>query len=156
MMTDAELLRQYAEARDQGAFAEVVRRQVNLVYRAALRQLGAHRAEEATQLVFTLLARKASAVARHPSLAGWLYTTTHFTVRSLRRDERRRQAREQEAHSMHELAKDETSHAEWERLRPALDEAMQQLGEREREALLARFFEGRPLAEIGALLRVST
>ena len=45
--------------------------------------------------------------------------------------------------------------AEWSRLRPVLDEGMDELGEREREAVLLRFFEGRAFAEIGATLRVS-
>lgn len=157
MMNDATLLRRYAETRAEDAFAELVRRHVNLVYRSAWRQLGgdAHRAADVTQVVFTLLARKAATLGRHPSLMGWLYTTTRLTVRGLQRDERRRQAREQEALIMHELSSDAAAAAEWERLRPVLDEAMGTLGDRDREALLARFFEGRPFAEIGAAMQVS-
>ena len=152
---DAELLRRYLAERDEGVFAELVRRHVNLVYRAALRQLGgdAHRAQDATQLVFTLLARKATALARHPSLTGWLYTTTHFIVRDLLRAERRRRQRETEARLMHELTREPSP--DWDRLRPVLDDAMQALNERDRDALLARFFEGRPFAELGARLALS-
>jgi DNA-directed RNA polymerase specialized sigma24 family protein len=51
---------------------------------------------------------------------------------------------------MHETAKATMDDADWARLRPALDEAMQQLGERDRDALLARFFEGLSLREVGA------
>jgi RNA polymerase sigma factor (sigma-70 family) len=147
---DAVLLGAYVSRGDETAFAALVRRHVNLVYRAALRQSDGdtHRAAEATQLVFTLLARKAAGLARHPSLTGWLYTTTHFTVSDQRRRERRRQAREMEAHMMNEATREER--VEWDRLRPVLDEAMQQLGERDRDALLARFFEGRSFAEVGA------
>ena len=156
-MTDAELLGQYAATRDEAAFAAIVQRHVNLVYRAALRQLDGdpRRAEEATQLVFTRVAQKASTLCRHPSPAGWLYTTTHFVVRELGREERRRFAREQEALTMQELTKDELHAAEWERLRPLLDAAMQTLGERDRDALIARFFEGRTFGEIGTRLALS-
>ena len=126
MLTDAELLERYAASRENAAFAAVVERHVALVYRAALRQLDGdhHRAQEAAQLVFTRLMQKAGTLVRHPSLAGWLHTTTHFIVRELRREERRRFAREQEAFTMRELAKDELHAAEWEKLRPLLDDAL--------------------------------
>ena len=75
---DSALLRDYADHQDEAAFAELVQRYLNLVYFAALRQVGydTHRAEEVTQTVFTQLARKASTLSRHPTLAGWLHTTT--------------------------------------------------------------------------------
>lgn len=155
--SDAALLSRYAGTHAEEAFAELVRRHVNLVYRAALRQLGgdAHRAQEVTQGVFTLLARKAASLTRHPSLAGWLYTSTHFAVRDLRRSERRRLVREQEAFTMHELTTDTADSADWEKLRPVLDDAMRQLSEGDREALLLRFFEAQPFAEVGAKLALS-
>lgn len=40
MSDDFELLRRYAEANDQAAFAEWVQRHLTLVYAAALRRLG--------------------------------------------------------------------------------------------------------------------
>ena len=99
MMDDSSLLRRFAEDRSEEAFAELVRRHLNLVYSAALRKVGgdAHRAAEVSQTVFTVLARNAPALACHPVLTGWLYTTTHFTAAKLVRAERRRLAREQEA-----------------------------------------------------------
>jgi hypothetical protein len=82
MTDDAELLRRYAAERSEEAFAELVQRHLNLVYRSALRQLGgdAHRAEDVAQSVFALLAHKAASLSGHPNLAGWLYTTTHLTA----------------------------------------------------------------------------
>ena len=150
MAEDPELLRRYAATRAEDAFAELVHRHVDLVYGAALRQVGGdvHRAQEVTQAVFTVLARKAPGLVHHTSLTGWLYTTTHFTVRGLLRAERRRIHHEQEAQMMHELSAGPS--IDWERLRPVLDEAMQQLGDRDREVILARFFEGRPFADVGA------
>ena len=81
-MTDSELLRRFVDQRQQEAFAQLVRRHVNLVYAAALRHVrgDCHRAEDITQEVFIDLARKAAALSHHPSLAGWLYASAHFAV----------------------------------------------------------------------------
>ncbi len=69
-------------------------RYLNLVYFAALRQVGGdvHRAEDVAQQVFTRLARKASALSGRQTLAGWLHTTTRFAAREIKRTERRRLA----------------------------------------------------------------
>jgi RNA polymerase sigma factor (sigma-70 family) len=161
MTDDAELLRRYAEENAEEAFAEFVRRNLGLVYHAALRQCGGdgHRAQDVAQAVFTDVARKARSLARRPALAGWLHTSTRYAAAQAVRGEVRRQRREQEAHAMNEiLAKangEDAAAAEWERMRPVIDEALHGLSERDREAVLARFFEGRAFAEIGARLRMS-
>ena len=157
MMDDSALLHRYAEERSEEAFAELVRRHIGLVYHAALRQTGGDTtlAEDATQAVFTDLARKARVLAQRPVITGWLYTSTRFAAAKARRTERRRQVREQEAQLMHELNQDTGSATEWERLRPVIDDALHALDERDREAVLLRFFEGRPFAEIGAKLSLT-
>ena len=102
---DAELLRWYTEEKSEVAFAELVRRYLDLVYSAALRQVGGdvHRAHDVSQVVFTTLARKAGSLASHPVLAGWLYTATQHAAAKAVRTEARRRAREQEAHLMQEI-----------------------------------------------------
>jgi len=81
-MTDAsdmELLREYDRQGSEAAFAEVVARQVNLVYSTALRHVGiAAQAEEITQVVFVVLARKCGGLRPNTSLEGWLYETTRL------------------------------------------------------------------------------
>ena len=157
MNDDAELLRCYVEDRSEAAFGELVQRHLSLVYFAALRRTGgdAHLAEDIAQGVFTALAREAGALSRHTALPGWLYTATRFTAAKALRAARRRQTREQEAHLMHELYADPGASDDWEKLRPVLDDALDALNARDREAVLLRFFADLPLAEIGARLNVT-
>ena len=154
---DSALLHRYAAEGSQEAFAELVARHLGLVYHAALRQCRGdrHRAEEVAQLIFTDLARKADALSRRPLLVAWLHTSVRYAAAHLRRTELRRQAREQEVFAMDgsEFAPEAT--ADWERLRPLVDEALQSLGERDRAAVLLRFFENRSYAELAASLSVS-
>src|SRR5438270_11438820 len=105
--SDAQLLRRFVVDGHEAAFSELVSRRIDLVYSAALRQLGGdtHRAEDVTQLVFIDLARKARTLARHPSLLGWLYTSTHHAAVNTIRVEQRRQRREEEAHIMDDLTR---------------------------------------------------
>jgi RNA polymerase sigma factor (sigma-70 family) len=83
-------------------------------------------------------------------LTGWLYTSTRFVAANLRRAERRRSAREQEAHAMNAIFNTTESEPDWSQIRPLLDEAMHTLDADDREAVLMRHFENRSYAEIGA------
>ena len=152
--TDGELLRRYTHDRSETAFEELVRRHVNLIYSAALRQVNgdAQLAEDVTQSVFTDLARKAAQLNRHPSLTGWLYTSTRFIAANIRRTEQRRSAREQEAHAMNAFFNSVGPEPDWAQIRPLLDDAMHTLDEQDREAVLLRHFEHRSFAEIGERL----
>ncbi|MCW5557577.1 MAG: sigma-70 family RNA polymerase sigma factor [Verrucomicrobiae bacterium] len=155
--SDSELLQQFVRDGSDGAFTELVRRHVDLVYSAALRQVGldAQTAEDVTQTVFTDLARKSRRLTRHPTLTGWLYSSTRLAAAQHRRAESRRLARETAAHAMSQLLSPDVSEPDWNSLRPVLDEAMHDLNEADREAVLLRFFERRPLADIGAQLGLS-
>jgi RNA polymerase sigma factor (sigma-70 family) len=157
MLDDSALLRRYAASHTEEDFAEVVRRHVNLVYSAALRQVNgdAHLAQDVTQAVFTDLARKAESVARHRVLAGWLFTSTRFAAAKAVRGEQRRHAREQAAHLMQELNRDPAAQLDWARVRPVLDEVLGELGDADREAILLRFFENRDFASVGERLHVN-
>ena len=152
MTPDRELLRLYAQTHSEEAFAELVRRHVNLVYSAVLRRLNgdAHLAQDAAQAVFTDLARKASSLSRRATLTGWLYTSAHFASSEIARKESRRRGREEKY--MREPNSQATTDPDWTELRPVLDEVMLQLKDRDREAILLRYFENRPLAEVGAKL----
>ncbi len=158
MHADATLLEEYGRNRSEVAFAELVRRHVDFVYAAALRQVNgdAHLAQDVTQAVFTDLARKAPAVARHPVLTGWLFTSTRFAAAKQIRGEQRRRAREQEAQLMQATnATGTTPELDWEKVRPVLDDALAELKDREREAVLLRFLKNQDYAQVGAQLSLS-
>lgn len=156
MQDDAELLRRYVLEKSDAAFGEIVRKHLTLVYSVALRQVAGdlHLAEDVTQQVFTALARKAEMLSHRPSVSGWLYRSTHFAASDLVRAERRRRTREQEAFNMDSPA-NSSDHVDWDRIRPVLDAAIADLGERDRDAISLRFLEGRSFAEIGAKLQSS-
>jgi RNA polymerase sigma factor (sigma-70 family) len=155
-MNDHELLQSYAKSRCEASFTELVKRYVDLVYSAALRQVGgdAHLAHDVTQSVFIDLARKAGSLSGRTVLAGWLYTSAHYAAAKVVRTEQRWHAREQEVNSMREISS-ESDEPKWEELRPVIDEAMHELNQGERDAVLLRFFEKRQLGEVGAKLGVS-
>jgi RNA polymerase sigma factor (sigma-70 family) len=154
MKDDVELLREYTLSHSEAAFVELVDRHINLVYSAALRQMSgdAHQAQDVTQIVFADLARKASRLLNHTSLSGWLYTSVRYAAASSRRSAQRRQQHEQEAHAMEELLKTPDSDADWEELKPILDDAMHDLREEDRHAVILRYFENKTLAEVGRAL----
>lgn len=157
MTDDAELLRRYAEEKSEDAFAELVRRHIDFVYAAALRQArgNAPLAQDVAQVVFTDLARKAATLARHEVVVGWLHTATRFAVAKAIRSESRRTAREQEGYAMNEALGESDAPVDWARLHPVLDDVLGELKERERAAILLRFFEKKPLAEVGAKLSLT-
>ena len=156
-MNDIELLRRYAENGSEEAFAELVRRHLNLVYSAALRRVGddVHLARDVSQKVFVALARQASSLSGRQSLIGWLYTASRYAAAHVVRSEHRRKEREQRAYIMNEIFSAAPPDLEWEKVRPSLDRVMDQLNETDREALLLRFFSGRSFSEVGASLGLS-
>ena len=152
MTPDTELLATFARTNSEDAFAELVKRHVNLVYSAALRQVNgdAHFAQDVAQTVFADLARKAGSLARRETLTGWLYTSAHFAAAKIVRGENRRRDREETF--MREPIHESAPEPDWQKLRPVLDSAMHELKEADREAILLRYFENQPFAEVGAKL----
>ncbi|MEO6567505.1 MAG: sigma-70 family RNA polymerase sigma factor, partial [Opitutaceae bacterium] len=115
----------------------------------------AHLAQDVTQGVFIALAKSARSLVGRPALTGWLYTTTRFTAAKVVRERARRRVREQETYAMNELMNTARAEPPWDELRPVLDDAMHELSDRDREAILLRHFEGRSLAEVGAVCGLS-
>ena len=155
MIGDNQLIRQYAAERSEPAFAELVRRHLKMVYAAALRQVhgDAHLAEDVAQSVFSDLARKAGKFQPNHSIAGWLHASTRFAAANAVRAEARRRTREQAVVSMNAI--NSNANADWNELRPMIDEALEELGGADREAIVLRYFEAYEFSLVGAALGVS-
>jgi uncharacterized protein (TIGR03435 family) len=153
---DITLLRQYAEGNSEAAFAALVERYVNLVYSTALRRAGSpEAADEITQAVFILLAKKAGAIGDKTILSGWLYHTAQLTSANFLRGEIRRQRREQEAHVQSVLNEPQPTDEAWRQIAPLLEDAMARLATRDRDAIVLRFFENKNLRDVGAAIGAS-
>src|SRR6185312_13894346 len=145
-------LEQFTQDGSEEAFAEIVRRHVGLVHSVAFRQTqNAQHAEEITQAVFIILARKASSLGRKTILAGWLYHTSRLTTANFQRAEVRRVHREQKAF-MQPTAHDEQVDSAWQDMGPLLEEAMSKLKTTDRDAIVLRFFENKSLREVGSAM----
>jgi|ERR1051326_162209 RNA polymerase sigma factor (sigma-70 family) len=153
-LDDISLLREYVNHESQDAFAALVARHVNKVYSIALRHArNPHQAEEITQAVFVILARKARRLRAQVILSGWLCRTAQLTAVTFVRSETRRARREQEAYMQNPLL--ETDSDVWPQIEPLLDAAMAGLSQADHHALVLRFFDGKSMREVGAALGAS-
>ena len=150
---DDQLIAEFNARRSEAAFAALVRQHVNLVFATALRQVGdAGAAEEITQNVFVALAQAAGRLGSHPTIAGWLHQTALNKSREWLRSELRRRRREQVAVTL-DLARAEGDSV-WSSLVPLLDEALLELHEPDRLAVILHFMEGQTFQEVGSALGI--
>ncbi|MBX3743958.1 MAG: sigma-70 family RNA polymerase sigma factor [Verrucomicrobiae bacterium] len=154
VVVDQELVDSYVRNGSEEAFRALVTRHVNLVYAAALRQVGdSNLAEEIVQNVFVALARKAPRLVGHATLAGWLHRTAILEAKAVIRAELRRRRREEAAVRLASVVPQAGDPADPD-LVPLLDEALLHLRENDRLAVVLRYLEKRSLREVGAVLGV--
>lgn len=153
---DMALVRDYAASRSEAAFAALVSRHVNFVYSTALRQVNdPHLAQEVTQAVFVILAQKAGKLSGRVILTGWLFKTARYAALAQIRAEAKRRRRELEANVQADMRTDFQSSAadeQWNAMAPLLDEALAGLRDKDRQAVLLRFFENKSLVDVGSAL----
>ncbi len=161
-LDDNALLRHYVEQNSEAAFAALVARHVDKVYSTALRHTrNIHAAEEITQAVFVILAKKSGRLGGKVILAGWLYETARLTAVTFIRSEIRRARREQESHMQTTLngggdaSSPFTTETAWPHIMPLLDDALAGLSAADRHAVVLRYFDGKSLGEVGAALGAS-
>ncbi len=153
--SDAELLGEWLAHRREAAFRELVSRYAGLVHQASLRICHDDAlAAETSQMVFILLARKAPSLASRTSLAGWLHHAAVMQARNLRRTHLRESRKRQSLHAAMDLHQQPSS--AWNEIRPALDEAIASLPEKDREALLLHYYRSLSIGEIASLLGIAT
>jgi RNA polymerase sigma factor (sigma-70 family) len=154
--SDMQLLREYVTGNSEEAFGALVSRHVNLVYSVALRVLrDSHQAEEVSQSVFLTLARKGGSLDSETILSGWLYHTARLTASNFIRGEMRRRHREEQAQQEAAMNENESGPDVWAQVGPQLEEAMAELNDKDRDAIVLRFFEDKRLREVGDALGLS-
>ena len=145
-LSDDDLLREYVRDGSNPAFSELVRRYINAVYSAALRQVRSTAiAEEISQSVFLDLSRSAAKLKPGQPLIAWLYLVTRRTAIDTIRRESRRQARERIALEIADMKPDFSL---WAQIEPFLDEALETLPEADRRAILLRYIANQSGPEI--------
>ena len=159
--SDSTLLRDFAERRSEAAFADLVRRHIDLVHSAATRITGdRHLAEDVAQAVFVALAHQAAHVVgkldRGMPLSAWLHLTTRNLAAKVVRSETRRRTREQASSVMpSDSVSSNSDRSDWDRIAHHLDGSLGELSESDRRVVVLRFFEGKTAREIAALLGIA-
>jgi|GEM_PF-3124267 len=88
---DGQLLERFLTARDESAFAELVRRYGPVVWGVCRRQLASHQdAEDAFQATFLVLVRRANELTGTRPIGPWLYRVAVLTARRVIRGNQRR------------------------------------------------------------------
>jgi RNA polymerase sigma factor (sigma-70 family) len=151
--TDSELLGAFGKSHDSSAFDAIVRRHGPMVLGVCLRTLQ-HRqdAEDAFQVVFVVLAKRAGSICPPDKLAGWLYGVAHRTALKARSMRRKRQEKEA---MWQNPAQCETTDPHWKDLAPIVDQELMRLPEQQRLALVLSVFEGQSKSEIATTLGVA-
>ena len=156
-MTDRQLLKTFVEQNSQAAFTALMENHINMVYSVCLREVrDADLAQDVTQVVFLILAKKAASLCNHKELSGWLYKTARFACNDAIKQEQRRREHELKAGEelMHQ-AQIETAEVSWDEIEPALHGALDALNSEERGLVLQRFFAKKNLKEVGAIQGIS-
>jgi RNA polymerase sigma factor (sigma-70 family) len=152
-MDDAQLLQQYVETGSPEAFGALTNRHINFVYGAALRLVrDRHVAEEVTQAVFIVLARKAATLRHEAVLSSWLLSTTRFAALGQMKINARRKRHERRAAEMAKTVWEQDAERNWPEYEGELDAALASLRETDRKAVLLRFYEHKTFDEIAAIL----
>jgi RNA polymerase sigma factor (sigma-70 family) len=155
MVEDHTLLQHYTSqaGNSRQALEELIRKHLELVYSAALRQVrDAHLAEDVTQAVFLILAQRAGEIRDGVAVAGWLLAVTRTTAVNAMRKRIHDRGHERA------VAKPEqgvVADAPWEEIAPVLDGAMSRLPQQDRDAVVLRVLENQSLAQVGAELGIS-
>src|SRR5580700_5346788 len=154
-VSDSALLHSFIREGSQQAFAEIVSRHAGWIHAAAMRTVrDSHLADDVTQAVFIVLAKKAAHV-KGESLGPWLFRATRYACSHTLRERKRRLHHEREASAMKQQSTPPPEPPLWERIAPILDELVQSLSPAMRGAILLRFYQQKHLADVGKCLGIS-
>jgi RNA polymerase sigma factor (sigma-70 family) len=149
--SDAELLEQFARNRDEGAFADLVRRYAPMVLNVCRTVLRHEQdAEDALQATFIVLARKAKSIRQREALAGWLYEVAHRVAGRAQANATRRREQERKATPM--ASADSTLDMTLRDLQRVLHEELLRLPDRYRLPLVLCYLQGQSHEEAAGRL----
>jgi RNA polymerase sigma factor (sigma-70 family) len=150
-LSDRELLRRFAQQRDEAAFAAVMQRHGPMVLGVCRRVLhNLHDAEDACQATFLVLARKAGSPFWHESVGHWLYEVAYRVARRARSAAVQRALRPRPLPA--QRATDPLAEITGRELQTILDEELTRLPRRCQAALVLCCLEGRSRDEAAQLL----
>jgi RNA polymerase sigma factor (sigma-70 family) len=154
-MNDWRLLDDYVGNRCESAFSKLVERHMNLVYLTCRREINNDQlAEDATQQVFILLARKAPQLRKSVTISGWLYKAAVWVSRDLLKHEVKRMACESENMTM-DIENQDRYQTDWDKADQWLSEGLNGLSSLDREIILMRYFDNMTMDEIAMALGTS-
>lgn len=151
-LPDDELLKRAARGSRQ-ALAEIARRNIGFVFHSALRQVrDRHLAEDVAQAVFVILTRKIARLKSGTVMHAWLFTTTRYAASNALKMRNRRTYHE---HTAAALRTERIDPPETDSISPLLDEALAELREADRTAVLRSYFAQKSWREVGEAIEVS-
>ncbi|MEE9369237.1 MAG: sigma factor [Pontiella sp.] len=125
-LEDVQLIDQFVNHRDESAFEDLVARYVDVAYAATITCLGKDDlAQDACQMTFVELSRKAHGLGEKVKLGGWVYTTARNMARKIQRGEMRRVNREQSF--VDQMKLQQQPEVDWSQLAPEIHEALEQI-----------------------------
>jgi RNA polymerase sigma factor (sigma-70 family) len=138
--SDAQLLERFLTHNEEAAFADLLRRHGPMVLSVCRRALTNEQdREDVFQATFLLLARKAASIRKRQSVGSWLHGVAHRLAAKCRAKEKCRRVHERQAGLERHAAA--TAPEAWEELQALLDEAIAELPEKYRTALVLCYLE---------------
>lgn len=152
MQADVELLSEFTRTRSEQAFRRLVERYGGTVHSICYRRLrDPHLAEDAAQMVFATLARKADSIS--PEVVGpWLFQTAHFVAQGVARKRERHKKRELRSAAERRQSYQAPDAAEMVEM---VDRHLMKLDESSRNALVLRYIEEKSVPEVAKALEIS-
>lgn len=152
-ITDRDLLQQWRLG-NESAFGDLVARHRHMVQGVAHRIVSDHHAaEDISQAVFLILARKADALLHGgPELGGWLHRVARDLARNRRSADQARRRHEEAAMIDEEASDSVVGDVLRREFRAQMDDALAMLPERQRASIVLHHLEGLPVAAVAARL----